>query len=111
MNTPKQNLQISELSDLYKAYMPFIKKGGLFIATTASYQLHQEITLCLQLLQENEVFMLAGRVIWLTPENAQGGRKAGIGVQLTSPSAKIVVQKIESYLKNYQPTNSITDTI
>lgn len=111
MNTPKINLYIRDVSELYKAYMPFIKRGGLFVATKDTYSLHQEVVISLQLLQETELFIISGKIIWLTPENAQGGRVAGIGVQFDSSSAKYVVHKIENYLKEYNSEGVLTDTL
>lgn len=111
MNTQKLNLHIRNIAELYKAYMPFIKKGGLFIATNESFVLHQEVTISLQLLQEIEIFNLSGKIIWLTPEKAQNGRKAGIGIQFDASSSNSVVQKIESYLKEYSSENMLTDTL
>ena len=37
------SLTVSSKEELYRAYMPFISSGGLFIPTQRSYQLGEEV--------------------------------------------------------------------
>ncbi|OAD21250.1 type IV pilus assembly PilZ, partial [Candidatus Thiomargarita nelsonii] len=41
------NLEITDNNMLYEHYLPFLKRGGLFIKTTKSYNLGDEIFLLL----------------------------------------------------------------
>jgi type IV pilus assembly protein PilZ len=76
-------LTIRDKSALYLAYMPFIRNGGLFIPTSSSYRIGDEVFMLLNIMGEDEKIPVAGRVIWVTPKGAQGKRTAGIGVQFS----------------------------
>jgi type IV pilus assembly protein PilZ len=65
-------LSIQDKAVLYGAYMSFLKNGGLFVPTTRSYRLGDEIFLLLSLMDEPEKLPVAGRVVWITPKGAQG---------------------------------------
>jgi type IV pilus assembly protein PilZ len=91
------SLSIKDKAVLYAAYMPFVKHGGLFIPTTKSYKLGDEVFMLLSLMDEPEKIPVAGKVVWVTPTGAQGNRAAGIGVQF-SDQDNTAVSKIETYL-------------
>jgi type IV pilus assembly protein PilZ len=92
-------LTIKDKSSLYQSYMPFIVNGALFIPTHNRYNLGEEVFLMLTLPDSPEKFPVAGRVVWITPKNAQGRRVAGIGVQLGNGQDEGVVRrKIEALL-------------
>ena len=74
-------LTIKDKSVLYAAYMPFIKNGGLFIPTAKEYELGDEISMLLNLMDETDKTPVTGKVAWITPRGAQGNRAAGVGVQ------------------------------
>lgn len=104
------SLTIKDKSVLYAAYMPFVKRGGLFIPTNKSYRLGDEVFMLLNLMDEQEKIPVAGKVIWITPKGAQGNRAAGIGVQF-SEGDTIARNKIETYLagalKSDRPTHTM----
>jgi type IV pilus assembly protein PilZ len=104
------SLTISDKSVLYSAYMPFIKKGGLFISTKKHYQLGEEVFLLLKLMEEPEKLPVSGKVVWITPAGAQGNKSAGIGVQFTGDEA-MVKDKIETYLAGALSSDRITHTM
>ncbi|MBY4677184.1 PilZ domain-containing protein [Marinobacterium arenosum] len=91
------SLVVEDKESLYQAYLPYIKNGGLFVATSVPYQLGDEVFLLLSLMDEPDKLPVAGKVVWVTPVGAQNGRPAGIGVQLSSEDATLVA-KIETYL-------------
>ncbi len=111
----RQNILSAVIRDkaaLYEAYMPFIKNGGLFIPTKRTCSLGDEVFVLLTLLDENERIPFAGRVVWITPEGAQGNRQAGIGIQFNDDQGgKAVCNKIETYLagtlKSERPTHTM----
>lgn len=72
------SLAIETKEDLYKAYMPFITHGGLFIPTTRSYQLGEEVFMLLTLMEEPDKIPITGKVVWVTPKAAQGGKFRGL---------------------------------
>lgn len=105
------SLTIKDKSALYAAYMPFIKKGGLFVPTNKSYQLGDEVFMLLTLMEETEKLPVPGKVVWITPAGAQGNRAAGIGVQFGDQDGGAARAKIETYLagalKSDRPTHTL----
>lgn len=74
-------LVFREKSALYAAYMPMLTEGGLFVPTTREYRLGDDIYLLLSLPDDPQRFPVAGKVAWVTPANASGGRTQGVGVR------------------------------
>lgn len=74
-------LVFREKSALYAAYMPMLTEGGLFVPTTREYRLGDDIYLLLSLPEDPQRFPVAGKVAWVTPANASGGRTQGVGVR------------------------------
>ena len=103
-------LTIKDKAVLYAAYMPFIKNGGLFIPTSKSYSLGDEVFLLLNLMDEPEKIPVAGKVIWVTPKGAQGNRAAGIGVQFNGED-ETAKNKIETYLAGSLNSDRPTHTM
>lgn len=92
------SLTIRDKSALYASYMPFVRNGGLFIPTTKSYKLGDEVFMLLTLIEDKEKMPIAGKIIWLTPRGAQGNRTAGIGVQFSDLDKGQTRNKIENVL-------------
>ena len=92
------SLTIRDKSALYASYMPFIKNGGLFIPTTKTYNIGDEVFMLLNLMDEKEKMPIAGQIVWITPKGAQGNRTAGIGVQFSELDKGQTKNKIENYL-------------
>ena len=74
-------LVFREKGALYAAYMPLFAEGGLFVPTTREYKLGEDIYLLLSLPEDPQRYPVAGKVGWLTPANASGGRTQGVGVR------------------------------
>ena len=74
-------LVFREKGALYAAYMPVFADGGLFVPTTRDYKLGEDIYLLLSLPEDPQRYPVAGKVGWLTPANASGGRTQGVGVR------------------------------
>jgi type IV pilus assembly protein PilZ len=74
-------LVFREKGALYAAYMPVFTDGGLFVPTTREYKLGDDIYLLLSLPDDPQRYPVAGKVGWLTPANASGGRTQGVGVR------------------------------
>lgn len=77
-----ENLYLEFVSDreLYLSYMPFVKKGGLFVRTTEHFELGTDIQLQILLPDSLEPSEIIGKVCWLTPVGVQNGTPAGIGI-------------------------------
>ena len=104
------SLTIKDKNALYASYMPYVKGGGIFVPSTKSYKLGDEVFMLLTLMDNKEKIPVAGHVVWVTPPGAQGNRAAGVGVQFNDgdPTAR---NKIETYLagalKSDRPTHTM----
>jgi len=74
-------LVFREKGALYAAYMPLLTDGGLFVPTTRDYRLGDDIYLLLSLPDDPQRYPVAGKIAWITPANASGGRTQGVGVR------------------------------
>lgn len=106
------SLNISSKSALYASYMSFVKNGGLFIPTTRQYALGDQVYMLLQIMNEPNKYPVAGQVMWITPEHAQGGKAQGVGVQLSDDEAgqtvKVLIERILGpHLASIRPTHTI----
>ncbi|MBT9590532.1 MAG: PilZ domain-containing protein [Thiobacillus sp.] len=106
------SLSIKEKSALFAAYMPFIKGGGLFIPTNKSYKMGEEVFMLLTLMEDPAKLPVSGKVIWVTPNGAHGGRTQGVGVQFAfNESGKAAQNRIEGLLggslKSVRPTHTM----
>lgn len=104
------SLTLKVKEDLYRSYMPFIQNGGLFVPTQRAYQLGEEVFMLLDMMEESDKIPVSGKVIWVTPKGAQGGKQAGIGIQLSGDD-NTVVSKIETYLAGSLGTGRLTHTM
>ncbi|RDE24714.1 pilus assembly protein PilZ [Motiliproteus coralliicola] len=104
------SLTIKSKEDLYRSYMPFIKNGGLFVPTPRDYQLGEEVFMLLDLMEEPDKLPVSGKVIWVTPRGAQGGKQAGIGIQLSADD-NTLLGKIETYLAGALGSGRLTHTM
>jgi type IV pilus assembly protein PilZ len=106
------SLSIKEKSALYAAYMPYLKNGGIFIPTNKSYKLGDEVFMLLTLMNDPNKIPVAGRVVWITPAGAHGGKTQGIGVEFAAnESGTAARNKIEGLLggslKSTRPTHTM----
>ncbi|MGY0194901.1 PilZ domain-containing protein [Leptothrix sp. BB-4] len=74
-------LVFREKGALYAAYIPLFSEGGLFVPTTREYKLGEDVYLLLTLPEDPQRYPVAGKVAWITPANASGGRTQGVGVR------------------------------
>jgi type IV pilus assembly protein PilZ len=93
------SLNIKERSALYAAYMPQLKRGGIFIPTAKPYRIGDEVFLLLSIPQDPNKIPVAGRVVWVTPANNQGNKTAGVGVQFSDDESGVAARRrIEAFL-------------
>ncbi|MDZ4212931.1 MAG: PilZ domain-containing protein [Methylotenera sp.] len=105
------SLAIKEKAALYAAYMPYLKGGGLFIPTSKSFKIGEEVFMLLSLIDDPMKLKVVGHVVWVTPA-AQAGRPQGVGVQFSDRDGGLEAKnKIEnllgSALKSSRPTNTM----
>jgi len=105
------SLNINSKSALFAAYMPYLKRGGIFVPTAKVYGLGDEVFMLLSLMDEPGKLPIAGKVVWVTPHGAQGNKTQGIGVQFSDDdSGNTARKKIETILTGY-PAGRQTHTI
>ncbi len=105
-------LVFREKGALYAAYMPVLTDGGLFVPTTREYKLGEDIYLLLSLPDDPQRFPVAGKVAWITPANASGGRTQGVGVRFPnddkSRQLKIKIEEIlGTSISSAKPTQTL----
>lgn len=105
-------LVFREKSALYAAYIPLFAEGGVFVPTTRPYRLGEEIYLLLSLPDDPQRYPVAGKVGWITPANASGGRTQGVGVRFPSDEkTRMLRVKIEELLGTSISSSKPTQTV
>jgi len=105
-------LVFREKGALYAAYIPLMSEGGLFVPTTRDYRLGEDIYLLLSLPEDNQRYPVAGKVAWITPANASGGRTQGVGVRFpTDEKTRVLRLRIEELLGTSISSSKPTQTI
>jgi len=105
-------LVFREKGALYAAYIPLFTDGGLFVPTPRDYRLGEDIYLLLSLPDDPQQFPVAGKVAWLTPANASGGRTQGVGVRFPnddkSRQLKVKIEEVlGTSIQSAKPTQTI----
>ena len=105
------SLSIKEKAALYAACMPYLKNGGIFVPTSKTYQLGDEVYLILTLMDDPTKLPIAGKVVWVS---APGGRsrQPGIGVHFPADESGVTARKtiegiLGAALKSARPTLTI----
>jgi type IV pilus assembly protein PilZ len=105
------SLTISQKSALYAAYIPHLKRGGIFIPTTRPYRLGDEVFMLLTLMDDPNKLPVAGQVVWITPANCQGSKAQGIGVHFSDDeSGHAAKRRIELVLGGLLQSTRSTHT-
>lgn len=106
------SLALKDKNAVYMAYLPFVKNGGIFIATPKRYNLGDEVFVLMTLPESSERLPVAGKVVWITPGGAQSNRPAGIGVQFSESSeAEVARGKVETILAGLSNSDRPTATM
>jgi len=106
-------LVFREKGALYAAYIPILANGGIFVPTTRDFRLGDDIYLLMTLPDDPQRYPVAGKVAWLTPRNAAGGRTQGVGVSFPKDEkTNLLKLKIEevlgpAQLQSAKPTQTI----
>jgi type IV pilus assembly protein PilZ len=105
-------LVFREKGALYAAYIPLLSEGGLFVPTHRSYRLGEDIYLLLSLPDDPQRYPVAGKVAWVTPANASGGRTQGVGVRFPGDEKTSHLKlKIEEILGTQISSSKPTQTV
>jgi type IV pilus assembly protein PilZ len=105
-------LVFRERGALFAAFIPLFAEGGLFVPTSRGYQLGEDLYLLLSLPDDPQRYPVAGKVAWITPANASGGRTQGVGVRFPADDkSRLLKLKIEEILGTQISSSKPTQTI
>lgn len=105
-------LVFREKGALYAAYIPMFSDGGLFVPTNREYRLGEDIYLLLSLPEDPQRYPVAGKVGWITPANASGGRTQGVGVRFPGDEkTRLIRVRIEEILGTAVSSSKPTQTL
>jgi type IV pilus assembly protein PilZ len=105
-------VMLRDKAALLASYMPWIARGGLFVQTARPFALGDDIYLLVGLPQDATRHPLAGKVVWITPAQAGGGRPQGVGVAFPDDDkARLLRQRIEDLLGTALEGSASTHTL
>lgn len=105
-------LAIREKGALYAAYIPLFSEGGIFVPTAREYRLGMDIYLLLTLPDDPQRYPIAGKVAWITPAGASGGRAQGIGIRFPADDkSRQLKARIEEILGAHLASDRNTQTV
>lgn len=105
-------LSIKEKAALYAAYIPMFTEGGVFIPTSREYALGDDVYVLLSLPEDTQRYPVAGKVAWVTPAKAAGGRTQGVGISFPKDEkSRLLRLKIEEVLGAHMASERPTQTI
>lgn len=105
-------LNIKEKAALYASYIPLFKEGGIFVPTQREYQMGDSIFVMLSLPDDPQKYAIAGKVAWITPAGASGGRTQGVGVRFPpgEKSAELrtkIENRLGAAINSDRPTHTV----
>ena len=105
-------LSIKEKGALYAAYIPMFTEGGIFVPSSKSYRLGQDVYVLLTLPEDVHRYPIAGKVAWITPPHATGARTQGIGIRFPNDEKSAQLKKrIEEILGAHLGSDRPTQTV
>ncbi|MDP3522079.1 MAG: PilZ domain-containing protein [Hydrogenophaga sp.] len=105
-------LSIKEKGALYAAYIPMFTEGGIFVPSSKSYRLGQDVYVLLTLPEDAHRYPIAGKVAWITPPHATGARTQGIGIRFPNDEKSAQLKKrIEEILGAHLGSDRPTQTV
>jgi len=110
---PPISVTIKDKYVLHSAYMVFLKSGGLFIPINKPFEMNQEVALLVTLMitEPAQKFVLKGKVVWITPQQSQGSRAGGIGVEFLGKEGAELRRIIEKILAESLKGEEATHTM
>lgn len=103
-------LVLKDKQALYAAYMPFLKRGGLFIPTAHGFKPGEFVYVAVLLPNEADPVLVSGHLVWQTPVGAQGRKVPGIGIHFSEedePTRRLIEEQLAGMLNSDKPTQTI----
>ena len=105
-------LAIKERTALHQAYIALFATGGIFVPSTRDWRLGDDLYVLLTLPDDPQRYPVAGKVAWITPARAPGGRTQGVGIRFPDDEkARQLRVKIEQLVGSYKGTDRATQTV
>lgn len=82
---------IEDIATLYASYLSFVDNGALFVPSTRTQQLGDEVFIAVTLPNSSERLPMNGKVVWIN-HKAQAGRPAGFAVQMGTDVAGLRIK-------------------
>ena len=109
---PQLTYQFPDLNTLKRAYMPFVRDGGIFIPTEKLFHLGNLVKLILTMPDDSkETFIFAGEVIWISPIASENSQHAGIGVQCSEDEGAAFRKKIQQLIVGVKEERGQSETM
>lgn len=89
---------ITDRGALYSSYMSFVQNGAVFVPTSRSYDLGDQVFMLLKLMDDTSPIPVSGKVVWVTPAGAQGNKSSGVGIQFADEDNGNTKSDIEQHL-------------
>ncbi|MEE9573945.1 MAG: PilZ domain-containing protein [Candidatus Neomarinimicrobiota bacterium] len=97
--------------ELYTAYMPYLKNGGLFIKTDQDFNFGDVVELEITFFEEEQPKTITGKIIWHAATGVQNKFPVGIGVQFQGQKAQEINDLILKHLEKFTDLEAVTDTM
>lgn len=110
MSAEEISIEFENMRELYEAYMPYLKSGGIFVRTARPYPMGEAVVLSVTLPDALEPEQIEGKVVWITPQANQSSTPGGIGVSFSQDKAQVqgqIEKLLGSMLKSDEPTFTI----
>jgi type IV pilus assembly protein PilZ len=85
-------VDLDDLDELYRCYMPYLKNGGLFVRTNMRYEMGHSLALKVTLPDALEDDVITGKVTWITPQGAQSSNPPGIGISFIDDKTNLTTR-------------------
>ncbi|MBX2867897.1 MAG: PilZ domain-containing protein [Acidiferrobacterales bacterium] len=105
------SLSYPDKKSLQKAYMPFLKGGGLFLPTSTTRDMNEEIFLLVTLPESTKPIPVPGIVVWKTPKGAVDSKQQGVGIEFKGREGNSLRSRIEGLLGARVTSSSATHTM
>ena len=110
MSLEELSLDFDDARQLYEAYMPFVRSGGIFVQTSRNFAMGQRVTLSISLPDSLEPDLIEGAVVWITPKAAHNSTPRGVGFGFIKDKHQLA-SRIEKMIGTLAKSGERTNTV
>lgn len=103
-------LVLKDKQSLNAHYMPFLKRGGLFVPTSRTFRPGDLVHVTVQMPEDEPPLEITGTMVWHTPVGAQGRKLPGVGVHFVEDEdspRRYIEDLLVGLLNSDKPTHTI----